>query len=79
VPVCGAVLDTLPKTQLDKRARTVQMQKMLGVFRLQKVCVHRTNPPTRWRNGRHFDRRWTEVIGPRGCVQCGAEPTRFEK
>jgi hypothetical protein len=78
-PFCGAALDNLPKPNADGVPRPVQCKKCWEYSGLQKGFVSPYNP-----NG--VEERPTfrsplaqTVVWPRGCVQCGAEPTRFDE
>ena len=78
-PFCGAVLDTLPKPSSDNAPRPVQCKKCWEYSGVRKGSVSPYNPNTVEERPTFRSPLAQSLIWPRGCVQCGAEPTRFEE
>jgi len=78
-PFCGAVLDTLPKPSSDNAPRPVQCKKCWEYSGVRKGSVSPYNPNAMEERPTFRSPLAQSVIWPRGCVQCGAEPTRFEE
>jgi len=78
-PFCGAVLDTLPKPSSDNVPRPVQCKKCWEYSGVQKGSVSPYNPNAMEERPTFRSPLAQSVIWPRGCAQCGAEPTRFEE
>ena len=78
-PFCGAVLDTLPKPDPNGVPRPVQCKKCWEYSGLQKGLVSPYNPNAMEGRPTFRSPLAQSVLWPRGCVQCGAEPTRFEE
>jgi hypothetical protein len=78
-PFCGAVLDTLPKPAASGAARPVQCKKCWEYSGVQKGFVSAYNPNAVEERPTFRAPLAQTVVWPRGCVQCGAEPTRFEE
>jgi hypothetical protein len=78
-PFCGAVLDGLPKPNANGVPRRVQCGKCWEYSGLQKGFVSPYNPNAVEEKPTFRAPLAQSVIWPHGCVQCGAEPTRFEE
>ena len=78
-PFCGAVLDNLPKPNPDNVPRPVQCKKCWEYSGLQKGSVSPYNPNAMEERPTFRAPLAQRVVWPRACVQCGAEPTRFEE
>jgi hypothetical protein len=78
-PFCGAVLDTLPKPNSDNTPRPVQCKKCWEYSGVQKGFASPYNPNAVEEKPTFRAPLAQSVIWPHGCVQCGAEPTRFEE
>src|SRR5229473_2327926 len=78
-PFCGEVLDGLPKPNANGVPRRVQCKKCWEYSGLQKGFVSAYNPNALEEKPTFRAPLAQSVIWPHGCVQCGAEPTRFEE
>jgi hypothetical protein len=78
-PFCGAVLDGLPKPNANGAPRRVQCGKCWEYSGLQKGFVSPYDPNAVEEKPTFRAPLAQSVIWPHGCVQCGAEPTRFEE
>jgi hypothetical protein len=78
-PFCGEVLDGLPKPNANGVPRRVQCRKCWEYSGLQKGFVTPYNPNALEEKPAFRAPLAQSVIWPHGCVQCGAEPTRFEE
>lgn len=78
-PFCGATMDILPKPDPSGKPLPVQCKKCWEYSGLQKGFVSPYNPNAVEDRPTFQSPIQQSVIWPRGCVQCGAEPTRFEE
>jgi hypothetical protein len=78
-PFCGAVLDTLPKPNANGVPRPVQCKKCWEYSGVQKGFVSAYNPNALEERPTFRAPLAQSVVWPNGCVQCGAEPTRFDE
>jgi hypothetical protein len=78
-PFCGAVLDTLPKPNSDNTPRPVQCKKCWEYAGVQKGFVSAYNPNAMEERPTFRAPVAQSVVWPHACVQCGAEPTRFDE
>jgi hypothetical protein len=78
-PFCGEVLDTLPKPSSDNAPRPVQCKKCWEYSGVQKGFVSAYNPNAVEERPTFRAPLAQSVVWPHGCVQCGAEPTRFDE
>jgi hypothetical protein len=78
-PFCGEVLDGLPKPNANGVPRPVQCKKCWEYSGLQKGFVSPYNPNALEEKPTFRAPLAQSVIWPHGCVQCGAQPTRFEE
>ena len=78
-PFCGAVLDNLPKPNSDNVPRPVQCKKCWEYSGVQKGFVTPYNPNAMEERPTFRSPLAQSVVWPNGCVQCGAEPTRFDE
>ena len=79
VPVLRAALDNLPKPNADGVPRPVQCRKCWEYSGLQKGFVSPYNPNAVEERPTFRSPLAQNVVWPRGCVQCGVEPTRFDE
>ena len=78
-PFCGAPLQNLPKPDAKGQPRPVQCRKCWEYSGLQKGFVSPYNPNAVEELPTFRSPLAQSVVWPNGCVQCGAEPTRFEE
>ena len=78
-PFCGAALDNLPKPNADGVPRPVQCRKCWEYSGLQKGFVSPYDPNAVEERPTFRSPLAQSVVWPRGCVQRGVEPTRFDE
>lgn len=78
-PFCGAVMHNLPKPDENGVPKPVQCRKCWEYSGLQKGFVSPYNPNAVEERPTFRSPLAESVVWPRGCVQCGAEPTRFDE
>ena len=78
-PFCGAVLQNLRQPDENGVPRPVQCRKCWEYSGVQKGFVSPFNPNAVEERPTFRSPLAQSVVWPRGCVQCGAEPTRFDE
>jgi hypothetical protein len=78
-PFCGAALHNLPKPDANGVPKPVQCRKCWEYSGLQKGFVSPYNPNAVEERPTFRSQLAHSVLWPNGCVQCGAEPTRFDE
>ncbi|MGB7847509.1 MAG: hypothetical protein WBL63_17990 [Candidatus Acidiferrum sp.] len=78
-PFCGATLDILPKPDASGKPIPAQCKKCWEYSGLQKGFVSPYNPNAVEDRPTFQSPIEQTVLWPRGCAQCGAEPTHFEE
>jgi hypothetical protein len=78
-PFCDATLNILPKPDPSGKPLPVQCQKCWEYSGLQKGFVSPYNPKAVEDRPTFLSPIEQTVVWPRGCVQCGETPTRFEE
>jgi hypothetical protein len=78
-PFCGAALDILGSPDPSGAPKPVQCRKCWEYSGLQKGFVSPYNPNALEERPTFRSPLAQSVLWPRGCVQCGAEPTRFDE
>ena len=78
-PFCGAAIDILPKPDAGGKPVPVQCKKCWEYSNVQQGFVSPYNPNAVEDRPTFRSPIDQTVIWPRGCVQCGAPPTRFEE
>jgi hypothetical protein len=78
-PFCGAAVHNLPQPDASGVPLPVQCRKCWEYSGLQKGFVSPYNPNAVEERPTFRSPLAQSVIWPRGCVQCGAEPTRFDE
>jgi hypothetical protein len=78
-PFCGAALHNLPQPDANGVPKPVQCRKCWEYSGLQKGFVSPYNPNAVEERPMFRSPLAPSVVWPNGCVQCGAEPTRFDE
>jgi hypothetical protein len=78
-PFCGATLTILPKPDPSGKPLPVQCKKCWEYSGLQKGFVSPYNPNAVEDRPTFLSPIQQIALWPRGCVQCGEAPTRFEE
>ena len=80
-PFCGATLDILPKPDASGKPLAVQCKKCWEYSGLQQgfVSPYNANAVQKASRPTFLSPIEQTVVWPRGCVQCGATPTRFDE
>jgi hypothetical protein len=78
-PFCGAAIHNLPQPDASGAPKPVQCRKCWEYSGLQKGFVSPYNPNAVEERPTFRSPLAQSVVWPNGCVQCGAEPTRFEE
>jgi hypothetical protein len=78
-PFCGAALTQLRQPDANGNPRPVQCRKCWEYSGLQKGFVSPYNPNAVEDQPTFRSPLAQGVVWPRGCVQCGVEPTRFDE
>jgi hypothetical protein len=78
-PFCGAAIHNLPQPDANGVPKPVQCKKCWEYSGLQKGFVSPYNPNAVEERPAFRSPLAQSVVWPNGCVQCGAEPTRFDE
>ena len=78
-PFCGSAIHILPQPDANGVPKPVQCRKCWEYSGLQKGFVSPYNPNAVEERPTFRSPLAQSVVWPNGCVQCGAEPTRFDE